>query len=216
MKPEIHSFPPYRVELYRHTEQESTTIRLTHSNCADLPFRAPAASVSADPTRRMLFFHTAYSDYEDSSALFCIDLESGKIIWRVSEVPPGGSIRVDPSAQTVEAGNPYGTGETFIVRVDYGGKVLIRNPRSGYEMVDLGIAALKAGKENEAMQLLRKSLATSISDNTKAKVLKHLGEATEKTGDKALAIRLYRNALELNPKVGVKRNLAKLEKEDSV
>ncbi|MBM4273921.1 MAG: hypothetical protein FJ134_05600 [Deltaproteobacteria bacterium] len=51
-----------------------------------------------------------------------------------------------------------------------------------------------------------------ISDDYKALAYRFLGELSEKTGEIIQAIKNYRNALSLDPKVGVKRVLTKLER----
>lgn len=50
-------------------------------------------------------------------------------------------------------------------------------------------------------------------DASRARYLRVQGEVLEARGDLAAAVAAYRAALELNPKVGVKRRLAALEKE---
>jgi len=209
MQEEMFSFPPFEVKVTYDIDKLKSTINVLPSR-KPITVNALAADFAADPAAALLFFITAYSEHPDSATLYCLNLQTGEPKWRVHDVPPGGGIDVSPSNRTVRAGKPYGTNDDFIVMVNYEGEVTQRNPRSGYEMLTLAEAYLKTGKEGFATTLLERALTTNISEYTKAKVYKYLGQIGEQAGRNSDAISYYERALQLNPRESVKRRLAKL------
>lgn len=212
MTAEVLSFPPFTLSLHHDPQRLQTHIALLHAKDRGIAVNALAFEFVADTDTRQLFFHTANSDHPDAATLYSVSLETGAIQWRVPDVQPGGRIVLHPQERYLEAGKPYGTDDAFIVRVAYTGEVLQRNPRSGYEMVDMAETELEAGHDTAAVTLLHRALTTDISPNTNAKVLRHLGEITDRAGDIASAITFYERALGLNPRVGVKKRLAQLRR----
>jgi DNA-binding SARP family transcriptional activator len=70
-----------------------------------------------------------------------------------------------------------------------------------------------AAEYGEVESMLKRSVGTDISENTKAQAHRRLGEIAEKVGRPGDAIREYERALALNPKVGCKRRLAQLKQQ---
>jgi hypothetical protein len=208
---EVLSFPPFTVRVRYDLDHLRTHITLSRAKNPDIVVNALAVEFAADTTTGQFFLHTGNSDHPDAATVYSISFEAGQILWRVSGVPPGGPIILNPRERFLDAGKPYGTDDPFIVRITYAGEVLQRNPRSGYEMVTLAEADLAAGHDAAATGLLRRALAADISPNTKATVLQYLGEIVDKAGDSASAIDMYEKALAINPKVGVKKRLARLK-----
>ena len=213
-----YSFDPYQVDVVSYQLQTEITIskkrifgmKQVKKVVLYALINFPVADVYAD----RLFVKTFNSGHKDTASLICYQLSSGKELWRVTDVQSGTGvdIEVDTKQQWVTSGKPYGTSDEFIVRVGYGGRVLERNPRSGYEIVNLAKAQHAAGDTTKAQALFQRAIETEISLNTKATVYRRLGEIAEQMGDTGGAIQNYTQALELNPKVGVKRRLNTLKK----
>jgi len=212
----ILSFPPYEVRYSHHPERLETRITLAGAANREIVVMALAFDFVADTTTRQLFFHTANSDHPDAATVYSVDLETGDILWKVPDVQPGGQIVLHPDDRFLEAGKPYGTGDSFIVRVSYDGKVIERNPRNGYELLRWAEVNLEKGHDIAARSMLVKALTTAISPNTKAKALRHLGEIAERAGDSAAAVSYYQKALEFNPRAEVKKRIAQLVQSRSV
>jgi len=215
MASEKYSFPPYKVELNHHPHQLQTEVIISGRKSNKITIHALVTSVAADVTADQLFIHTANSDHADGASLFCLQLSTGKALWQIPKVTPGGSIVVHPREKWIDAGQPYGTSDTYVVRVDYQGNIIERNAGSCYEIVDLGKTALKDGDRGQAKALFHKALATSISPNTKAEVSRFLGRIEENEGNVEAAIKHYEMALRFNPKAAVNRQLAALQKRRS-
>ena len=76
---------------------------------------------------------------------------------------------------------------------------------------------LDSSISEQEVDVLIKSLQSGIKKSRepleKAQILRLMGEAYEKLGDKPNALKRYQQALENDPKVGVKRKVTKLTKE---
>ncbi len=209
---ETYSFPPYTVELKHDVDQLETEVIICGSR-SKIATHALVTDVAADIIADRLFLHTANSDHVDGASLYSLQLSTGTLLWRIPRVPPGGSMIVHPREKWIDAGRPYGTLDSYVVRANYEGIVIERNPSSCYELVNLTKAALKDGNQTEAKALLQSALATSISPNTKAEVFRWLGQIDEDEGNIKAAIKHYEMALDFNPKAAVKRRLVALQKE---
>jgi tetratricopeptide (TPR) repeat protein len=215
MASEKYSFPPYRVKLDHHPHQLQTNVVISGRKSSRITLHALVISAAADVTADQLFIHTANSDHADGASLFSLQLSTGKALWQIPKVTPGGSIVIHPRQKWIDAGQPYGTSDTYVVRVDYQGNIIERNAGSCYEIVDLGKAALEDGASGQAKALFHKALTTSISPNTKAVVHKFLGQIEENEGNVEATIKHYEMALRFNPKAAVNRQLAALQKRRS-
>ena len=101
------------------------------------------------------------------------------------------------------------------------GKVLDRAMESGqyttaYYLLD---GRAKAGTLPDAQRAFLQGRFTRLTASSappeyRAKCFKYLGELALMAGDKKQAAGHFRAALELNPKIGLKRRLAELEKEN--
>jgi len=209
------SFPPFKVIYSHHPERLETQVTLPHAGNRKIVVMALAFDFVADTSTSQLFFHTANSDHSDAATVFSVSLETGDILWRVPDVPPGGQVVLHPQDRCLDAGKPYGTDDAFIVRISYAGEVLERNPRNGYEMLNLAENALELGHDNAAKLMLQRVLAADISPNTKGKALRYLGEIADRAGESAAATTFYEEALRFNPRAGVKKRLAQLRQSRS-
>lgn len=74
------------------------------------------------------------------------------------------------------------------------------------------VEVANSSDRNDVVKLLEKATQDeSMSSNTRASAFRFLGELSQTQGDIESAVRYYSNALSLNPKVGVKFKLAKLQ-----
>jgi tetratricopeptide (TPR) repeat protein len=212
-----YSFAPYRIDVVLHLEKLETEITISKKRTfgtkqiKKVTLYALVGLPVADVSAGKLFVDTANSGHKDAASLICYQLSTGEELWRVTGVQPGGRIKFDTEQQWVIAGKPYGTSDDYIVRVGYGGNVLERNPRSGYEIVDWARGQFDAGDIEKAQALFQQAIETKISSNTKASVYRNLGEIAEQMEDTEAAVQYYTKALELNPKVGVKKQLNTLK-----
>jgi len=215
MSSEIYFYPPYKVQLNHRVSQLKTEVTISGHQSSKITTHALVTSIAADVVADRLFIHTANSDHADGASLFAFQLSTGKPLWKIPKVPPGGSMVIHPREKWIDAGRPYGTSDAYVVRVDYEGNVIERNPNSCYEIVDLGKAELEAENWVQAKALFQKALCTQISPNTKASVLKALARIAEHEGNVSTAIEHYEEALRFNPKISVKKQLAALQKEQN-
>lgn len=92
--------------------------------------------------------------------------------------------------------------------------------RNGYDFIDMADARIKKINSSdcdiknyeEILELLNMALNDNISDFTKAKAYRTIGEIYYNLGDYKEALNNFEKALELNPKVGAKRLYEKLKK----
>ena len=104
-------------------------------------------------------------------------------------------------------------------RMDLAVRVALRDG-DGYALLDFAEQRLKdtafdkMAQEEQTLvcRLLERACECRVSDNTLAKVNRHLGEIALACGEKQQAVSCFRRALQLNPKVGVKKKLQALEK----
>jgi len=172
--------------------------------------RALTSGFWADQDADLVFTHTANADSEDAATVYCFRISTGELLWRVPDVPPDGIV-LHEADRLLDVGKPYGIPDAlYIVRLTYEGEVVTRHPASCYELSNAAEAAMKDGDYEKAEQEAVRAVKTEISPNTKAKMYRILGEIAEREGNRKSAIQYYEQAIEFNPKVGVKRQLAKL------
>lgn len=94
--------------------------------------------------------------------------------------------------------------------------VVDRTPKTAYDWQQRGFEELAEGNTDAARASLTKSLSGEHGEMTPffvAQAERALGELADTAGDRAAALRHYRNALDANPKVGVKKRVVALERE---
>lgn len=148
------------------------------------------------------------------SELHCHSLATGQELWAFPGIPQGphGEVRLHEAERWIDLGKPWATGDDFILRLDYDGRLVQRNASSGYELLSWANERLKAGNVEEAAALYRRALESAISENTQASVHRVLGELSETGGDLSTALAHYEAALRLNPNVGIKKHYETLKK----
>lgn len=168
----------------------------------------------------------ANSVTRDSSALAFFDLEKGTLLWQ--QQPKTGwatSYIFDDHRQTLTL--CYRDGAAF--RYSYSGAFLDGDvwerqklqSATPVELSSMARSKLKARagtlgqpEASELLELLNQALAKGLDvyPNEKANVYRAIGEIFEIMGATEKAILNYREALELNPKIGLKRRLTNLER----
>lgn len=91
----------------------------------------------------------------------------------------------------------------------------------GYFLVEMAeerlrrteFAKLSIDEQSLVVRLLERATECQISDSTKARVYRHLGEIALGRGKTAQTISHFRQAITFNPKIGVKKRLEALERE---
>lgn len=196
----------------------------------------PGAAIdqpALSPDGRYLAFHTLGAPREsprpeDGESLFLLDLSGPAFVWQqpVPVVWPrsirfedGGGVLVvegeeDETYRYSLKGDLLSAAEAERGRM----KRLLADPR-GYGLLDLAHARLEevrsgtrpTGEMPEIEGFIRSALAKDISPNSKAGAHRVLGEIAEERGDRAAALAEYRAALELNPKIGLKKKVKALE-----
>jgi tetratricopeptide (TPR) repeat protein len=173
---------------------------------------ALAFDLIADQRADLLFTWTAASDSKDAHTVYCFRLSTGELLWRIPGVY--GEITLRSSRRLLDVGQPYGIpGAPYLARLTYDGEIVKRYPASCYEYANDAEAALGNKNYQEARQLAKLALKTEISPNTKSKMHRILGTIAEEKGKAQDAIRHYEQALDFNPKAGVKRRLQRLRKQ---
>lgn len=172
----------------------------------------------------------ANSDSDDGGCLAFFDLFHRELLWK--QVPVSGwadSYRFNDEARRL--GLVYR--DKGIYEYTYDG-VFADSERwdedrikyaSGFELVpiaheklkQLSDAGLKQEDADDLLQMLKRALKTNLNKfpNEQAKAYRVIGEVYEALGDVHVAIEKYEKAIELNPKVGVKRQLEKLKKQQA-
>jgi tetratricopeptide (TPR) repeat protein len=212
MSAEVHAFLPFTVRLEQDVPALRTTVTISGSPSKLFRTTALVAGVAADVAADRLFLSTANSNQADTATLFGLSLATGGLLWRIGEVQPGGAITLNSHERYVTAGRPYGTTDPYLVKVSYDGVELERHAASGYALVSLGRDAAERGDRLTAASLLERALKSEISPNTKADVLRDLGDMLREEGRIAEAVAQYERALSFNPKVAVRSRLKALKK----
>lgn len=185
----------------------------------------------------LLAFHTfsapeESSRPEDGASLFLMDLRNGAVVWQ-RPVPMAWpkEISFDDTAQHVVVR----CGATDGLRYTYAGDFLDADvleriklstaleDERGYRLFDLACAKVATTpldlqlphQMDEVEGLVRKALGKQMSPNTNARAHRLLGEIAEHRDDVRGALAEYNAALQLNPKIGVKKKVKALEAKDS-
>jgi tetratricopeptide (TPR) repeat protein len=177
--------------------------------------------------RARAFITTARADYEPhSSKLFFLRADDGTILWsRDLHTRRGASFeprfeREDlvAAVKTVEEGvqsfmfdEVGGLGQAYDA---FSLELEIRQRGPADALLPRARQAVEADPPqlDEAEALLGRIPLEGLHDNPKSKVLRLRGEVREARGDVAGAVDAYREALALNPHVGVKGRMQALEK----
>ena len=170
----------------------------------------------------VLFNSLASPNSEHSFKLFAYALPSGEHAFKVEfftqeltgAVVDGDKVTVKAEGITYQysrSGALLNKFETHIALFD-------RNMALGYFLNAHRVLndSMKEELQSEQRRRLRAAyerlIASDITLNTKAKARRDVGELCLADGDHMQAVREFREALKLNPKIGLKRKLANIEK----
>lgn len=168
-----------------------------------------------------------YSDNEDGNALAFFDLSLKILSWKAEPIPgPADELRFDSTNSTLHL--IYNDGGDF--RYDFQGHFLdephwqkkAANSVNGYDLLNLAtdkwddLKSKKAAPSDyeEVLSLLKRSIEKGISEYFQARAYRILGELSLKMNQRFAAIDYFEKAISANPRIGVKKLLAKLKTEN--
>lgn len=171
----------------------------------------------------------ANSDTDDGGVLAFFDLESRSLTWKASPISGWAD---SYSFDSINRHLYLEYRDKGKYRYDFEGNFIDRerwekervNYASAFELSFIAKEQLKdAGgnlspdKARELLSLLNRALEKGIDKypNEQALIYRTIGETYESIGNTSEAIKNYELALQLNPKVGVKRKIVALKKEKS-
>lgn len=170
---------------------------------------------------------TANSGSDHGGKLFFIDIENKKIMWSfVPQTRWANNYEFDINNQVVylvfKSKHKYGYsfGGQFLDQGKWENG-LVERAQSGYNLLyaaEIKLKKLKQQEEvnpseyKEILSLCNQALKHNVSENTKATIYRKMGETQLLLNQTDLAIQDFETALELNPKVGVKKLLQQLKK----
>ncbi len=172
----------------------------------------------------------ANSDSDDGGCLAFFDLFQKELLWK--QVPiPGWANSYQFNDETKRLGLIFQ--DKGIYEYTYDG-VFADSARwdedrikyaSGFELVSIAQEKLKQFSDtrlkqedaDDILNILKRALKTNLNKypNEQAKAYRVIGEVYETLGDVSMAIEMYEKAIKLDPKVGVKRQLEKLKKQQA-
>lgn len=199
-----------------------------------LQYRAGAAierpALSADGC--MLAFHTLGAPQDssrqgDGESVFLVDVEREVTIWKMNvPVVWPTAISFDDAGRMVLVHGHSNDVYRYTFDGDFldadvvarVGRDLAQSDEFGYQLLDQAVeliskrsmSELPDDVAEEVVGLVRKALEKRLSPNTQAKSHRILGELAEAKGDLRGALAEYNEALELNPKIGLKRRVKAL------
>jgi hypothetical protein len=175
-------------------------------------------AISADST--IAVFDTYYSENEDSSKVFIIDLSQKRIFSQFERQFEMSSAIIDTEKKRVRFSSHKG----YIYETDYFGnqtnleeyEELVWKFGSIYEKMQLfeKLPVQERNKNNKYIPLLESAMNDPeiISSNYQAIVYRKLGEFYESQNDISTTIKYFEKAVAADPKIGVKRKLDKYKK----
>ena len=189
-------------------------------------FKANFYNNGVSPDGKFAVCQCAGSDTADGNVLAFFDIETGALLWK--KIPKSGwadSYDFDCEKKYLYLG--YRDEGKF--RYDFDGKFLDKEKweteqienASAFELSNMAKNQFKEIDDDltvkdakEILSLLRKAFKKGLDEdpNEKANAYRTAGEVNEAMGQTDNAIKYYEKAIELNPKVGVKRRLGALKK----
>ena len=188
-------------------------------------FRANALHSEISTDGCFAIFMTARSDNSDSNKLWLFDIESAEVLlskWPESGIPD----RYDFDSSEALLWLVYDGKGRYAFSMSDG--TFLDQDRWETERIDwahpfelsrIGQERLKAAGTDidlktgaEIAFILKKAIASGINENAfeHARTLKTLGDLWERLGDHQEALKCFEEAQSINPKVGVKRRIARV------
>jgi hypothetical protein len=175
-------------------------------------FSVGLGKLSIDPKGELVFLSTAASESKDAE-LLCFEIHKGELRWRKPAPKPAAEVAVLPNERCILVGRPYKScGRDYLLKLTFDGQVLERWPDSPYQALDFGEKEREAGKVSEAERWFQVVVKSDISPFYRAKAYRALGELAEDKGQPPVALDFYNKALELSPKIGVRKKITALSK----
>jgi tetratricopeptide (TPR) repeat protein len=169
---------------------------------------------------KITLFETHISDTNDSNSIFIVDIQQKKIIHKFERPASFNSAIIDSEAKRIKLKSHKG----FVFEIDFQGNQtnakeyenqIITNGTI-YDRLILYVDKSDEIKLKEPvyLDLLTKALTDKDASYSfgKDKIYRMIGEYHEANGDVTKTIENWDKALQLNPKIGVKRKLDSLKK----
>ncbi len=169
---------------------------------------------------KIAVFETYNSDTVDSDQLFIVDLEKGEVINHFERPTSFNSVAIDTLKNTIKLID----NKQFSYEIDYSGNQLNREEYES-NILQKGSIYDKLwlySEKSEEDKFSSKGYLSLLLDATEDKdsqysygldrLYRMIGEYYEANNDNTKTIEYWEKAIEINPKVGVKRKLDKLKK----
>lgn len=169
---------------------------------------------------KFALFETHNSDTEDSNSIFIIDIEQKKIIHKFQRPALFNSVFIDTEKKLIKLKDHRG----FIFEINFSGQQTnsdayekqIMNKGSVLDCLSLYFEKPDEVKfkDEKYLELLTKALTDSDASYSfgKDKIYRMIGEYYDANGDTKLTIENWNKAMQINPKIGVKRKLENLKR----
>jgi tetratricopeptide (TPR) repeat protein len=187
-------------------------------------YRAYLVNNGISTDGRYAVCQTHDSDNEDGNKWFFFDLANSELVWNCEPIPGrAADYRFDIENSILYL--LYENGESY--RYDFKGNFLDGDEwekksidsANGYELFDLATDKIDELEDkdadlssyDDAISLLKRAIDEGISDYYRAQAHRILGEVLLKRGQRQEAIEHFEKALVADPRIGVKKLLAKLK-----
>lgn len=182
---------------------------------------ANLGACSISPDSNIALFETYSSDTDDSNQIFVVDVQQKRIIHQFDRPASFIKLIINTGNKRIELIDRRG----FIFEIDYEGN---QTNKEAYEMQImtegsvLDCLSLYGAKPDEIklkdekyLELLNKALTDKDTQNSLGKdsIYRMLGEYYASNSNTKNAIENWEKAIQINPKIGVKRKLDKLKRE---
>lgn len=191
-------------------------------------FNANIYNMGLSPSGEYAVVQTAHNQYEgDGFKLFLFNINSKELLWKIKPIMGWGDLyEFDENNQTIQLIQRSGLKYTYTFKGELLEDSLWTkeniNNANGYDiysLVQIEIEKLDNTDSNfesygKCFELLDSALNKDISDYTKAKTRRLMGEVCHKHGKDIMAIKYFEDALKYDSKIGVKRVYNKLRKDN--
>lgn len=175
-------------------------------------FSVGLGKLAIDAKGELVFVSTAASESEGAE-LLCYEIQKGELLWRKPAPKPAAEIVALLDEKCILVGRPYKScGRDYLLKLTFDGQVLERWPDSPYQALGFGEMERESGNVSEAERWFQAVVESDLSPFYRAKAYRALGELAEGKGQPVAALDLYKKALELSPKIGVRKKIAALSK----
>lgn len=175
-------------------------------------FSVGLGKLSIEPKGELVFLSTAAAESKEAE-LLCFEIQKGELRWRKPAPKPAAEVVVLPNERCILVGRPYKTcGRDYLLKLTFDGRSLERWPDSPYQALDFGEKERQSGNASEAERWFQVVIESDISPSYRARAYRALGELAENKDQSVVALDFYKKALELSPKIGVRKKIKALSK----